>query len=50
MARKAKFDQEAAFKSSSEQDASARMLLLLKKKMQRKRVTGCSGPTIWIGI
>ena len=35
---------------SSEQDARARMLLLLKKKMQRKIVTGCSGPIIWIGI
>ena len=35
---------------SSEQDARARMLLLPKKKMQRKIVTGCSGPIIWIGI
>ena len=36
---------------SSEQDARVRMLLLLlKKKMQRKMVTGCSGPIIWIGI
>ena len=35
---------------SSEQDARARMLLLLKKKMERKIVTGCSGPIIWIGI
>ena len=50
MAEKAKFDREAAFKSSSEQDARARMLLLLKKKMERKIVTGCSGPIIWIGI
>ena len=35
---------------SSEQDAKARMLLLLKRKIQRKIVTGCSGPTIWIEV
>ena len=29
---------------SSEQDARARILLLLKEKMQRRIVTGCSGP------
>ena len=46
MAEKAKFDREAAFKSI----IGARMLLLLKKKMERKIVTGCSGPIIWIGI
>ena len=35
---------------SSEQDARARILLLLKEKMQRRIVTGCCGPIIWIGI
>ena len=35
---------------SSEQDARMRTLLLLKNKMQRKIVTECSEPIIWIGI
>lgn len=50
MAEKAKFDREAAFKSIIGAGRQSRMLLLLKKKMQRKIVTGCSGPIIWIGI
>ena len=49
MAEKAKFDREAAFKSiigAGRQSENA----VVAEKMQRKIVTGCSGPTIWIGI
>ena len=49
MAEKAKFDREAAFKSiigAGRQSENA----VVAEKMQRKIVTGYSGPTIWIGI
>ena len=49
MAEKARFDREAAFKSiigAGRQSENA----VVAEKMQRKIVTGCSGPIIWIGI
>lgn len=49
MAEKAKFDREAAFKSiigAGRQSENA----VVAEKMQRKIVTGCSEPIIWIGI
>lgn len=51
MAEKAKFDREAAFKSiigAGRQSENA--AVVAEEKMQRKMVTGCSGPIIWIGI
>lgn len=50
MAEKAKFDREAAFKSIIGAGRQSENAVLLKKKMERKIVTGCSGPIIWIGI
>lgn len=55
MAEKAKFDREAAFKSiigagRQSENAVVAEEKNAKKKMQRKIVTGCSGPIIWIGI
>ena len=49
MAEKAKFDREAAFKSiigAGRQSENA----VVAEKMQRKIVTGCSGPINWNGI
>lgn len=50
MAEKAKFDREAAFKSIIGAGRQSENAVVAEEKMQRKIVTGCSGPTIWIGI
>ena len=50
MAEKAKFDREAAFKSIIGAGRQSENAVVTEEKMQRKIVTGCSGPTIWIGI
>ena len=50
MAEKAKFDREAAFKSIIGAGRQSENAVAAKKKMERKIVTGCSGPIIWIGI
>lgn len=50
MAEKAKFDREAAFKSIIGAGRQSENAVVAEEKMQRKIVTGCSGPIIWIGI
>lgn len=50
MAEKAKFDREAAFKSIIGAGRQSENAVVTEEKMQRKIVTGCSGPIIWIGI
>lgn len=50
MAEKAKFDREAAFKSIIGAGRQSENAVVSEEKMQRKIVTGCSGPTIWIEI
>ena len=50
MAEKAKFDREAAFKSIIGAGRQSETAVVAEEKMQRKMVTGCSGPIIWIGI
>lgn len=50
MAEKAKFDREAAFKSIIGAGRQSENAVVAEEKMQRKIVTGCSGPTIWIEV
>ena len=50
MAEKAKFDREAAFKSIIGAGRQSENAVAAEEKMERKIVTGCSGPIIWIGI
>ena len=50
MAEKARFDREAAFKSIIGAGRQSENAVVAEEKMQRKIVTGCSGPIIWIGI
>ena len=50
MAEKAKFDREAAFKSIIGVGRQSENAVVAEEKMQKKIVTGCSGPIIWIGI
>ena len=50
MAEKAKFDREAAFKSIIGAGRQSENTVVAEEKMQRRIVTGCYGPIIWIGI